>query len=75
MKVDYEINMGQCEPQCLLTAFRSDVCHNLEKEIVYNPMLTFWVYLVIRVFLSIIGKESTYFPQYQPPCYDKARRQ
>lgn len=49
------IELEKCQPRCLLTAARKDVCSNLKKEIVYDPQLTFWIYLVIRVFIGIIG--------------------
>lgn len=51
----HEIKLGKCQPQCLLTAKRLDVCSNLKKEIIYDPSLTFWSYLAIRVFIGIIG--------------------
>ncbi|XP_069689213.1 major facilitator superfamily domain-containing protein 6-like [Periplaneta americana] len=45
----------RCAPRCLVTAPRKHVCSNLETEELYNISLTFWTYLVIRVFIGMIG--------------------
>lgn len=44
-----------CSKRCIVTAPRKDVCSNMEMEIEYDIRLTFWLYLVIRVFIGIIG--------------------
>ncbi|KAK6617965.1 hypothetical protein RUM44_002407 [Polyplax serrata] len=47
--------LSECQPRCLVTASRKSVCINLNQEVQYDPKLTFWIYLVIRVFIGIIG--------------------
>lgn len=41
-----------CSKRCIVTAPRKDVCSNMEMEIEYDIRLTFWLYLVIRVFIG-----------------------
>ncbi|XP_012265072.2 uncharacterized protein LOC105691281 [Athalia rosae] len=47
--------MEGCSKRCVVTAARKDICSNTETVIEYNIKLTFWLYLVIRVFIGMIG--------------------
>ena len=42
-----------CRPQCLVRASRSDICANKEHVIVFDPQLTFWLYLGVRILFGI----------------------
>lgn len=42
----------ECSRSCLVTAPRDKICSNKKMSIEYNTRLTFWSYLVIRVFIS-----------------------
>lgn len=56
LEIMQTIELPKCEARCLITAARKDICTNLKKEVIYDPQLTFWVYLVIRVFIGMIGE-------------------
>ena len=45
-----------CRSQCIVETQRSLLCTNKKHTIEYNPQLTFWVYLLLRVmFHSLLG--------------------
>ncbi len=43
-----------CRPQCIAQTKRKLVCNDDENVIVFDPQLTFWVYLLLRVFFAIL---------------------
>ncbi|RZF39206.1 hypothetical protein LSTR_LSTR012948 [Laodelphax striatellus] len=47
--------MGSCQPACLITANRKTLCTNDKRVVEYDIKLTFWLYLVIRVFIGMIS--------------------
>ncbi|KYN20891.1 Major facilitator superfamily domain-containing protein 6 [Trachymyrmex cornetzi] len=49
------LNINECRKKCIVTLPRNAVCSNMNMEVEYNVKLTFWLYLVIRVFVGIIG--------------------
>ena len=49
-----EINYKICRPQCLVRAPRSDICSNKEHVVVFDPQLTFWLYMLLRLFFGIL---------------------
>lgn len=49
------LSTNECKKKCIVTLPRNAVCSNMNMEIEYNIRLTFWLYLVIRVFVGIIG--------------------
>lgn len=55
MYLNHTAVLSGCRARCLLTAPREKVCTNLKNEEVYDIRLTFWSYLMIRVFIGIIG--------------------
>ena len=42
-----------CKPQCISRVPRSDICTNKDHVIVFNPLLTFWIYMVLRLVYQI----------------------
>lgn len=61
------LSTNECKKKCIVTLPRNAVCSNMNMEIEYNIKLTFWLYLVIRVFIG------TYFnfPTVSQDNYDK----
>ena len=51
---DTVINYKICHPQCLVRAPRSDICANKEHVVVFDPQLTFWVYILLRLMWGIL---------------------
>ncbi|XP_076303330.1 uncharacterized protein LOC143221741 isoform X2 [Lasioglossum baleicum] len=49
------LNSDDCHKRCIVTAPRKEVCSNKDMELEFNIRLTFWLYFVIRVFISVIG--------------------
>jgi len=47
------LNINECRKKCIVTLPRNAVCSNMNMEVEYNIKLTFWLYLVIRVFIGI----------------------
>jgi len=47
------LSTNECKKKCIVTLPRNAVCSNMNMEIEYNIRLTFWLYLVIRVFIGI----------------------
>lgn len=52
------LELGSCATRCLLTAKRKNVCSNDNIVIEMDMQLTFWSYLVIRVFVGIVSGTS-----------------
>ncbi|XP_065345528.1 uncharacterized protein LOC135943061 [Cloeon dipterum] len=52
------VNLRSCRPLCLASMPRKQMCSNLKREKVFDPKLTFWCYLGIRTFNSIIGSTA-----------------
>jgi hypothetical protein len=52
------LELGSCATRCLVTATRTDVCSNDNTVIELDMSLTFWSYLVIRVFIGIVSGTS-----------------
>lgn len=46
------LNTSECSKRCIVTVPRTAMCSNMNMEIEYNVSLTFWLYLVIRVFIG-----------------------
>lgn len=59
------LSTNECRKKCIVTLPRNAVCSNMNMEIEYNVNLTFWLYLVIRVFIG------TYFNVPTVSLYDK----
>ncbi|XP_034947864.1 uncharacterized protein [Chelonus insularis] len=57
------LSIEGCHERCIVTATRNDICSNKNIIIEYNPQLTFWLYLMIRVLIGIIG--STAFAMFE----------
>ncbi|XP_070160005.1 uncharacterized protein [Polyergus mexicanus] len=49
------LSMNKCKKKCIVIVPRKAICSNMNIEIEYNISLTFWLYLIIRVFIGIIG--------------------
>ena len=61
-QVESEINYKMCRPQCIVRAPRFDICANKEHIVVFDPQLTFWVYILLRLLWGIlIGGVLTLF--------------
>lgn len=43
-----------CRPQCIVRINRFDLCHNMVREEILNPQLTFWLYMCLRLFFDIL---------------------
>ncbi|KAK9504834.1 hypothetical protein O3M35_009014 [Rhynocoris fuscipes] len=55
LEVDGILRLHNCEPTCLATVPRVDICTNQDEVNEYDIRLTFWLYLTIRVFISMIS--------------------
>ena len=63
---DYDISVGNpnfnnnfCRPQCIVRADRrSDICANKEHVTEFQPQLTFWLYLLLRIAFGIASSGS-----------------
>jgi len=44
--------LNKCNKRCIVTVPRNAMCSNINMELEYNINLTFWLYLVIRVFIG-----------------------
>ncbi|XP_020290838.1 major facilitator superfamily domain-containing protein 6 [Pseudomyrmex gracilis] len=49
------LSASACDKRCVVTAPRNEICSNMNVQVEHNVSLTFWLYLVIRVFIGIIG--------------------
>lgn len=43
-----------CRPQCIVQTQRKQLCSDDAFVVVFNPKLTFWLYLLLRIFFSIL---------------------
>ncbi|GLV43083.1 uncharacterized protein CBL_14239 [Carabus blaptoides fortunei] len=50
-----DLNLGNCAPRCIVTTPRMAMCDNAKSVFEVNMRLTFWSYLVVRVFIAMIG--------------------
>ncbi|XP_039285429.1 uncharacterized protein LOC111051467 [Nilaparvata lugens] len=55
LEVDTTLTLTSCQPACLITAKRKTMCTNHKRVVEYDIKLTFWLYLIIRVFISMIS--------------------
>lgn len=46
------LSTSACDKRCVVTAPRNEMCSNMDVQVEYNVSLTFWLYLVIRVFIG-----------------------
>ena len=49
-----------CLSQCIIRMNRTDLCSNLVREEIFNPQLTFWLYLIIRLIHAVFGSASAF---------------
>lgn len=52
------LHAHDCNKRCIVTAPREAMCSNMDMEIEYNVRMTFWLYLVIRVFIGQYSENS-----------------
>lgn len=52
------LELGSCTTKCLVTAERNKVCTNQNSVFELDMQVTFWSYLVIRVFIGIVSGTS-----------------
>ncbi|VVC93643.1 unnamed protein product, partial [Leptidea sinapis] len=50
--------LSKCVSACAATAPRRNLCDNLQERVDLDPVLTFWTYMAVRVFIGIIGGTS-----------------
>ncbi|XP_057367450.1 uncharacterized protein LOC130688483 [Daphnia carinata] len=51
-----------CRPQCTVLSSRSELCSNMAQEKIFNPQLTFWLYMLFRcIFEVLLGGSATLF--------------
>ena len=43
-----------CRPQCIVRINRFDLCSDMVREDVFNPQLTFWLYMGLRLIFDIV---------------------
>lgn len=55
LEVDTILKLTHCEPRCLATVPRTAICTNKDVTREFDIRLTFWLYLTIRVFISMIS--------------------
>ncbi|CAB3365702.1 Hypothetical predicted protein [Cloeon dipterum] len=53
-----EVSLRSCSPLCLASAPRNKICSDMKKRRVFDPTLTFWLYLGVLIFNSIISAVS-----------------
>lgn len=46
------LSTNKCNKKCIVIVPRKAMCSNMNTEIEYNVSLTFWLYLIIRVFIG-----------------------
>jgi hypothetical protein len=47
-----------CLSQCIIRMNRTDLCSNLVREEIFNPQLTFWLYLILYFVHTVFGSGS-----------------
>ena len=57
-ETENEIIYKVCRPQCIARASRKDICANNEHVVVFDPQLTFWIYMIIRLLHGILAGGS-----------------
>nr|CAD7448165.1 unnamed protein product [Timema bartmani] len=55
LEVDNIIQLSSCQPHCIATLTRKNICTDMKKVVEYDVKLTFWLYLLVRVFFGMIG--------------------
>ena len=55
LEMDSLLDMEDCKPSCIVTMPRARLCSNMETTVEYDIRLTFWLYLVVRVFIGMIS--------------------
>lgn len=55
LEVDTVLSLGPCYTQCLATVPRKEICTHQTVVNEFDVRLTFWLYLLIRVFISMIS--------------------
>lgn len=55
LEVDSVLTLAPCYSQCLATMPRKELCTTLSAVTEFDISLTFWLYLSIRVFISMIS--------------------
>lgn len=53
-----QLDLGSCAPRCIATTPRQSLCSNTNDVIELDMRLTFWSYLVVRVFVAIVSGTS-----------------
>ena len=56
--LENEIIYKSCRPQCLALTKRSHLCANSEHIVVFDPQLTFWSYMLLRLLHGILAGGS-----------------
>ncbi|XP_034242969.1 major facilitator superfamily domain-containing protein 6-B-like [Thrips palmi] len=51
-------SLSQCVASCLASAPRIRFCSNMQDVVEVDPSFTFWMYLIVRVFVGVIGGTS-----------------
>lgn len=51
-------SLSHCVASCLASAPRSRFCSNMQDVVEVDPSFTFWMYLIVRVFVGVIGGTS-----------------
>ncbi|KAF7271686.1 hypothetical protein GWI33_015479 [Rhynchophorus ferrugineus] len=51
-------DFGSCSQRCLLTSPRKQICSNPKKTIEMDMNLTFWSYMLVRVFVGMVSGTS-----------------
>lgn len=52
------LDLGNCAARCIVTTPRPKVCSNQNEVIELDMQVTFWSYLVVRVFIGIVSGTS-----------------
>ena len=53
-----DITYQICRPQCIVRAPRKHICSNKEHVVVFDPQLTFWLYMLLRLVFGILAGGS-----------------
>ncbi|XP_066158207.1 uncharacterized protein [Euwallacea fornicatus] len=56
-KIQY-LDLGSCNRKCLLTSSRKQICSNQKTTVEKDMSVTFWSYLLVRVFVGIVSGTS-----------------
>lgn len=52
------LDLGSCSRKCLVTSPRKQICSNSKTTLELDMQLTFWSYLLVRVFIGIVSGTS-----------------